>query len=302
MSNANAGTGLRVHVPAPALSGPSSRFWVVTALPSRLSLPAYPLGLADTCRGHLPTRVVRRNLAIKGMQAHARRLRQLRLAPPGKVKADGAAPAASATAGSFPALAADDPSLAAHYNKYGFVIVKGLLDPAEARSVLAASLKLIENAPAERGGEVDALGRACQHPGAYSFTDPVLADDARTYLVPGQGHVLNRISSPMPMAPPFRHVYGNPKMLSAVELIYGSDFCPFAESLVLKNPRDGAGFTFHQDALRCNPHSFWPNDWVLARFWTEFGLCFRIRDGPFEQGQDRELGMYANCSTAFILQ
>ena len=49
------------YLPTPALSGPSSRFWVATALPSRLSLPTYPLGLADTCPGHLPTRVVRRN-------------------------------------------------------------------------------------------------------------------------------------------------------------------------------------------------------------------------------------------------
>lgn len=141
-----------------------------------------------------------------------------------------------------------------------------MLSKAEAESVLTATRELIDNAPAERGGTVDRHGRQCKHPGAYAFTDPVKADDARTYLVPGQGLVLNRISSPMPMAPAFRHVYGNPQMLRAVERIYGSDFCPFAESIVLKNPHDGAGFQFHQDALRA---------------------------GPFEQGQHSELGL--NC-------
>ena len=181
-----------------------------------------------------------------GMQAHVRRLRRLKLGPANEASIPAERPAPASVDNSFPALAADDPGLAAHYAKFGFVVVKGMLDAAEVRSVLAASRELIGNAPVERGGDVDTLGRPCQHPGAYSFTDPVLADDARTYLVPGQSLVLNRINAPMPMAPPFRHVYGNPRMLTTVERIYGSDFTPFAESLVLKNPRDGAGFTFHQ--------------------------------------------------------
>ena len=167
----------------------------------------------------------------------------------------------------FAAISADDTAaLAEHYERFGFVVIRGVLSKQEAQSILGATRRLIDNAPSERGGTVDRHGRQCQHPGAYAFTDPVKADDVRTYLLPGQGLVLNRISSPMPMAPPYRYVYGNPRMLRAVERIYGADFCPFAESLVLKNPRDGAGFQFHQDALR---------------------------DGPFEQGQTTELGL--NC-------
>ena len=57
---------------------------------------------------------------------------------------------------------------------------------------------------------------------------------------------MNRINSPLPRSPTIQRCYGNPRMLRAVERIYGEDFCPFAESLVLKNPHDGAGFTFHQ--------------------------------------------------------
>jgi hypothetical protein len=207
------------------------------------------------------------------------RLRRLRLGPPasGEGEAHGwhqqqqqtprSVPGAAAAPTSFPALPADDTAaLAAHYGEFGFVVIKGMLSQLEASSVLAAARELIDNAPAERGGTLDRDGRQCKHPGAYAFTDPVTADDARTYLVPGQGLVLNRISAPMPMAPAFRTVFGNPRMLRAVERIYGRDFCPFAESLVLKNPQDGAGFQFHQDALR---------------------------DGPFEQGQESELGL--NC-------
>eukprot|EP01052_Picozoa_sp_SAG31_P032648 SAG31_NODE_3601_length_4085_cov_1.880582_4_plen_93_part_00 len=68
------------------------------------------------------------------------------------------------------------------------------------------------------------------------------------------------------MSTALQKAYGNPNMLTAVQRVYGSDFCPFAESLVLKYPTDGAGFTFHQDALR---------------------------SGPYEVGQQEELGM--NC-------
>ncbi len=167
----------------------------------------------------------------------------------------------------FEGIPADDTAaLAEHYNQFGFVVIRGVLSKDEARSLLSATRELIDNAPVERGGMVDRHGRQCQHPGAYAFTDPVTADDARTYLQTGQGLVLNRISSPMPMAAPYRYVYGNPRMLRAVERIYGADFCPFAESLVLKTPHDGAGFQFHQDALR---------------------------DGAFEQGPAAELGL--NC-------
>lgn len=167
----------------------------------------------------------------------------------------------------FGGIGADDTAaLAEHYNRFGFVVIKGVLTKEESRSLLSATRELIDNAPVERGGKLDRHGHQCQHPGAYSFTDPGKADDPRTYLLPGQSLVLNRISSPMPMAPPYRYVYGNPRMLRAVERIYGPDFCPFAESLVLKNPRDGAGFQFHQDALR---------------------------EGAFEQGQFTELGL--NC-------
>ena len=166
--------------------------------------------------------------------------------------------------------------IAAHYRRWGFAVVRGLLPVAEAAAVAAASQRLIERAPSERGGALDAQGRPCPDSAAYSFTDPVKADDARTYLHAGQQFVLNRINSPLPMAEPLRVMcappppsssshraahtpcqcplsarvrasrYGSPRLLGTVQAIYGSDFVPFAESLVLKQPDSGAGFRFHQ--------------------------------------------------------
>jgi hypothetical protein len=94
--------------------------------------------------------------------------------------------------------------IAAHYRRWGFAVVRGLLPAAEAAAVAAASQRLIERAPSERGGALDAQGRPCPDSAAYSFTDPVKADDARTYLHAGQQFVLNRINSPLPMAEPLR--------------------------------------------------------------------------------------------------
>jgi ectoine hydroxylase-related dioxygenase (phytanoyl-CoA dioxygenase family) len=44
-------------------------------------------------------------------------------------------------------------------------------------------------------------------------------------------------------------MYGSPRLLGALQSIYGPDFVPFAESLALKQPDTGAAFQFHQDAL-----------------------------------------------------
>ena len=131
--------------------------------------------------------------------------------------------------------------------------MRGILPTAEAAAVLAASQDLVARAPAKRGDKLDSLGRLCPNPGAFSFTDPKIADDKRTYLHEGQQFVLNRINSPLPMAETLRVMYGSSRLLSTVEAIYGSDFVPFAESLVLKQPASGAGFRFHQDALRTEP-------------------------------------------------
>eukprot|EP01048_Picozoa_sp_COSAG05_P021155 COSAG05_NODE_3807_length_1829_cov_8.721473_1_plen_338_part_00 len=143
--------------------------------------------------------------------------------------------------------------IAAHYCRHGFCRVRSLLSAAEAEAVLAASRDLISYAPAQRSGSLDVQGRVCPAPGSYSFTDPVKADDSRTYLHAGQQFVLNRINAPLPMSETLRTMYGSPRLLSTVEAIYGADFVPFAESLVLKQPDSGAGFRFHQDALREEP-------------------------------------------------
>ena len=41
--------------------------------------------------------------------------------------------------------------------------------------------------------------------------------------------------------------YGHPKLLQAVAFLCGSDFVPFAESIVIKVPHCGAAFDWHQD-------------------------------------------------------
>jgi|EP01047_Picozoa_sp_COSAG01_P018187 hypothetical protein len=63
-------------------------------------------------------------------------------------------------------------------------------------------------------------------------------DDARTHLSPEQ---TSRCL-----------MYGSPRLLGALQSIYGPDFVPFAESLALMQPDTGAAFQFHQDAFGLN--------------------------------------------------
>lgn len=160
-----------------------------------------------------------------------------------------AAPADGAAASPARKLKELTPEQLEQYKTKGYVLLRQMLSPREVAELQAELDDLIERSPLERGDEVDKTGKPL--PGRltdnYKFTDPVKADDPRTWVNASAKAVLNRIAGVIQFAPQALATAGNPRLLAAVEDIYGADFVPFGESYVLKPPNDGAGFTWHQD-------------------------------------------------------
>ena len=153
-------------------------------------------------------------------------------------------------------------SQVAHYKHTGFVVLRGLYDPLEVADIREEFEHLLEHCPAERGSAVDKHGRPV--PGGsgsyYNFTDPDGGDDPRTFNATKV--VLNRVNDPLSFAPAVRTAYGSPRLLACAASIYGADVVPFGQSHVLKPPRDGAGFSWHQDT---GISAEFPYDWQEER-------------------------------------
>jgi hypothetical protein len=155
-------------------------------------------------------------------EAACRRLRALRTHVTPQ-RAHGTAAAAGAQLAGFGAQ--QGKLIAEHCRRWGFVVVQGVLPPRGRRRpgcVAAPSTPSALRAPTP----------------ARSPSPTPAQDDARTHLSPEQ---TSRCL-----------MYGSPRLLGALQSIYGPDFVPFAESLALMQPDTGAAFQFHQDAFGLN--------------------------------------------------
>ena len=128
------------------------------------------------------------------------------------------------------------PAQVAHYRRHGYVVVRGMVSGAEVAMLREAVRQLLDEAPVGPDQPRDGSGRPVPFPNDYSF------------LRPEEGApVLNRISTPLARSADVLKVYGGPRLLQAVEALYGPDWVPFAESIVIKLPHVGAPFAWHQD-------------------------------------------------------
>ena len=124
----------------------------------------------------------------------------------------------------------------AHYRRHGYVVVRGMVSDAEIALLRDAVRQLLDEAPVGPDQPHDRDGNPVPHPRDYSFLQPVDGTP-----------VLNRISTPLARSADVLKVYANPCLLQAVEALYGPDWVPFAESIVIKLPHVGAPFAWHQD-------------------------------------------------------
>ena len=108
------------------------------------------------------------------------------------------------------------------FAEHGFAVVRNVVSRDEVSVMREEIEKMITGAPVDRSTSTDRDGNPVGHPQDFSY---------------GQGRngspVLNRISNQLARSCVMREVYANPKLLSLVEDIYGPEFVPFAESIVI---------------------------------------------------------------------
>ena len=128
------------------------------------------------------------------------------------------------------------PAQVAHYRRHGYLVVRSMVSTAEIALLRDAVSQLLDEAPLGPDQRHDREGNPVPYPDDYTFLQP---EDGAP--------VLNRISTPLARSTEVLKVYANPWLMRAVEALYGPDWLPFAESIVIKLPYVGAPFAWHQD-------------------------------------------------------
>ena len=130
------------------------------------------------------------------------------------------------------------PTQIRHYRQTGFLVLERFFEDSQIQALRRELAQMINSAPINSTNRKNRYGQTVQHASDFSFT---LQESE------GVGQVINRISNPLARSEMILRAYGHPKLLQAVASLCGSDFVPFAESIVIKVPHCGAAFDWHQD-------------------------------------------------------
>ena len=123
-----------------------------------------------------------------------------------------------------------------HYRNEGYLVLPNFVEAAEVDALRAEVDRLLGAAPTQPGARRNAQGNPVDFPGDFAFTN---LDDGN--------YALNRLSQPLWHSQVVLRTYGHPKLLAAATSLYGAELVPFAESIVVKLPRTGSPFAWHQD-------------------------------------------------------
>ena len=148
------------------------------------------------------------------------------------------------------------------YREHGFYVFEGLLASDEVAELQADLELMLDRAPHAEGATTDAQGRpalGAELPSSpFGFARPLsdsTGGDERSPVrmaelepppnAPEQ--VLVKVGGALQFMDSFLRLYGHPRLLEVAAAINGADFAPFAESIVIKQPRLGAAIAWHQD-------------------------------------------------------
>ncbi len=166
------------------------------------------------------------------------------------------------------------------YQHYGFYVFEGAIAPAELAELEADYRDLFERLPSALGSPVDrqgrpALGTGLELPVAY-WDKPLSDPHGGTGNAQGRHpvkmfepepdaalpeKVVSSIVGPLQHSDAMLRLYAHPGLLRAAATIFGDDFTPFQEGIIVKRPGEGRSFAWHQDgtthwkARRRNSHS-----------------------------------------------
>ena len=117
------------------------------------------------------------------------------------------------------------PTQIRHYRQNGFLVLERFFEDSQIQALRRELAQMINSAPINSTNRKNRYGQTVEHASDFSFT---LQDPE------GMGQVINRISNPLARSEVILRAYGHPKLLQAVASLCGSDFVPFAESVVIK--------------------------------------------------------------------
>ena len=130
------------------------------------------------------------------------------------------------------------PTQIRHYRQNGFLVLERFFEDSQIQALRRELAQMIDSAPTIYNNRKNRYGQTVEHASDFSFT---------LQNPEGVGQVINRISNPLARSEVVLRTYGHPKLLQAVASLCGSDFVPFAESVVIKAAHYGASFDWHQD-------------------------------------------------------
>jgi hypothetical protein len=158
------------------------------------------------------------------------------------------------------------PDIVAAYKRTGFYVFEGVLDAGELSELEADFHEMVDRLPSSPDSKVDRHGRPAlgteQDTPITMWSKPLGDPLGGTKLANGR-HVVKMFEpKPAPDVPdqvafiivaPNQYseaalrLAGHPQLLAIAETIYGPDFVPFTDAVIIKKPGEGASFSWHQD-------------------------------------------------------
>lgn len=191
------------------------------------------------------------------------------------------------------------------YDRYGFYVFEGVLSPTEVEDLRTDFKHMLARAPYTKDATVDAQGRPAldiDFPGeSFQFAKPLSdptggrgrAPARMTELEPpadAPDYVIAKIANPLRLMDAFLRLYGHPQLLAIAEQINGTDFSPFTESIVVKQPGLGASVAWHQDGTQQWDKPDWDQDthgfnFMAQLYRTHAANGLWVMPGTHKQGQ-----------------
>jgi hypothetical protein len=158
------------------------------------------------------------------------------------------------------------PDIVAAYTRVGFYVFENVLDTSELSELDHDFHAMVERLPVTPESKVDRHGRpalgADQGTPITMWSKPLGDPLGGTKLANGR-HVVKMfeprpapdlpdqvafiIVAPNQYSDAALRLAGHPELLAVAETIYGPDFVPFTDAVIIKKPGEGASFSWHQD-------------------------------------------------------
>ena len=168
-----------------------------------------------------------------------------------------------------------DPAIVQAYARCGFYVFEGVLSPGELTALRDDFLDMQDRLPSAPDSKVDHKGRpalgALEGDTFVAMWSKPLGDPFGGTDFLGGRHQVKMyepaasedlpqqvplsINRPVQYSEATLRLLAHPRLLAVVEALNGEDFVPLADAIIIKNPGEGASFSWHQDGVVEDPQA-----------------------------------------------